>query len=231
MKRAFLILLAAISLAAQSSSEVEITAEPHHKLAFENQWVRVFNVAIAPDTATLVHWHRHDYIAVTLGPARVANHVKDKPAATAEFAAGDTRFTSGSFAHAVRDLGPQPYRNVTIELLQDEHLRSAAVHWDEERGLEVLPRGTKQILFVKDAVRVTEFELQPGGMVPEHHHNGPHLLVAVSDADLRSDVLGQGAVAERLKAGDCKWLPANYSHTITNTGAQSAEFVTVEFPE
>jgi mannose-6-phosphate isomerase-like protein (cupin superfamily) len=33
-----------------------------------------------------------------------------------------------------------------------------------------------------------------------------------------------------LKPGDSKWYPANYSHTVTNTGAKLAKFVTLEFP-
>ena len=33
-----------------------------------------------------------------------------------------------------------------------------------------------------------------------------------------------------FKSGDHKWLPGNYSHTITNIGGQPAKFVTLEFP-
>src|SRR6266496_586448 len=48
-----------------SVSEVEITAEPHHRLALENQYVRVFKVDVPPHESTLMHRHRHDYIFVT----------------------------------------------------------------------------------------------------------------------------------------------------------------------
>src|SRR5215475_3150755 len=72
------LLLAAITLTAQNASEVAITAEPHHRLALENQYVRVFKVEIAPAEKTLMHRHEHDYIFVTLGPAEVSNEVKDK---------------------------------------------------------------------------------------------------------------------------------------------------------
>jgi hypothetical protein len=33
-----------------------------------------------------------------------------------------------------------------------------------------------------------------------------------------------------FKSGDCKWLPGNYSVTLTNTGTTPAKFVTLEFP-
>src|SRR5229473_2885831 len=64
--------------------------------------------------------------------------------------------------------------------------------WDEERGMHVLEGGTQDIMFVKDGVRVSEVDLQPGGVLPKHHHAGPHLVVAVSDLDMRSDVEGMG---------------------------------------
>lgn len=227
------VLLCLALLTAQGTApEVEITAEPHHHLTFENKSVRVFNVEVAPNGETLTHWHRHDYVSVTLGAIELSNAVKDKPPVTATLPDGDVRFVSAPFAHYVRDLSDHPFRNVTIELLEDESLRHSTAKWEEDRGLDVLANGTKQILFVKDGIRATEFELQPGGIVPMHHHAGPYLLVAVSDLDLRDKYLNDVHPSDlgHLKSGDSKWLPGNYSHAITNTAATTAKFVTLEFP-
>lgn len=238
MNRLPLLLLAATLLSAQSAPEVEITAEPHHHLTFENKSVRVFNVEVDPNTETQMHWHRHDYIAVTLGAAEISNAVKDKPTATVKFTDGDTRFASATFAHVVRDLSPQPFRNVTVEILDDESLRQSTAKWDaqekNDRGLAVLNNGTKQILFVKDGIRATEFELQPGGVVPKHHHAGPVLVVAITDLALEETIEGQPLTpahpASHMKSGDSKWIPGNLTHTITNTSPNPAKFVTLEFP-
>jgi|ERR1022692_260775 quercetin dioxygenase-like cupin family protein len=236
MKRhTFFFCLIATLLPAQAlAPEVEITAEPHHHLTFENKSVRVFNVEVPPQASTLMHWHRHDYIYVTLGDTELINAVKDKPPITVKLQDGETRFSPSTFAHIARNVTDRPFRNVTIEILEDETLRNSAangnVKWDEDRALEILQGGTKQILFVKDGIRATEFELQPNGVVPKHHHTGPHLLVAVTDLDIRSDVEGMGPMPGHFKSGDSKWLPGNYSHTITNTGPKPAKFVTLEFP-
>jgi len=226
------LLLAAIVLAAQSTSEVELTAEPHHHLALENQYVRAFKVEVTPHDVTLVHLHHHDYVFVTLGASEVENDVKGKPPVTLKLQDGEARFVAGNFAHIARNLASTPFHNVTIELLQD-----AAAHktpppkWDEERGLHVLHGGTQDIMFVQDGVRVSEIELQPGAMLPSHHHSGPHLMIAVTDLDVRSDVEGQGPMPGHFKAGDVKWLPGGYTHTLTNTGKQAAKLVTLEFQE
>ncbi len=206
------------------------TAEPHHHLTIDNKSVRVYYVEVPPHGQTLMHWHRHDYFAISLGPADIVNEVKDKAPAAIKFQDGEVRFASASFAHIARNVSDRPFRNVTIEILDDANLRNSTAKWDEDRGFDILQGGTKQVLFVKDGIRVTEFELQPGGVVPMHYHAGPHLLVAVSDLEIRSDVQGQGPMRGDLKSGESKWLPGNYSHSITNTGKQPAKFVTLEFP-
>jgi beta-alanine degradation protein BauB len=224
------LLLAAIALAAQNTSEVEITAEPHHHLALENEYVRVFQVEVAPHDVTLLHSHRHDYVFVTLGATEVSNDVKGKPPVTLKLQDGETRFVAGNFAHIARNLASTPFRNVTIELLQDEAAhKTPPPKWDEERGLHVFTGGTQDILFAQDGVRVSETDLQPGAMLPSHHHSGPHLLVAVTDLEVRSDVEGQGPMPGHFKSGDVKWLPGGYTHTLTNLGKQEAKFVTLEF--
>ncbi|HYK50517.1 MAG TPA: hypothetical protein VEU94_12385, partial [Terriglobales bacterium] len=82
-------------LSAQTASEVEITAEPSHHLALENQYVRVFKVEVAAQASTLMHRHRYDYIFVTLGPSQVVNEVAGKPPVTLKLQDGETWFVPG----------------------------------------------------------------------------------------------------------------------------------------
>jgi len=239
----FLLLIPLLAALAQAP-EVEITAEPSHHLAVENEYVRVFQVEVAPHAATLMHRHRHDYFFVTLGDSHFSNEVDGKPPVELSLPDGETRFTPGNFAHIVRNLSAQPFRNVTIELLQDEKLRTGPSRWPMEGGDKDFPGGHVRILLVRDGARVSQIDLEPGATVPSHHYDGPHLLVAVSDLDLRSDVShpsgpkpgppgapveGQGSMPGHFKSGDLKWLPGGYTHTLTNTGNRPAKFVTVEF--
>jgi quercetin dioxygenase-like cupin family protein len=225
---AWLLEILVLATLAFAQKEVEITSEPHHHLALENQYVRVFKVEVAPHEATLMHRHRHDYMFVTLGDTQVENDVAGKPPVTLKLKDGETRFTPGDFAHIAKNLSDTPFRNVTIELLQDEQAKKNPVKWDEDRGLHVFTGGTQDILFVKDNARVSEVELQPGGVVSTHHHNGPHLLIAVSDLDLRSDQ-GKSSTPVRLKSGDIEWVSGGFTHSVTNVGKNAAKLVTVEF--
>ncbi len=213
-----------------AAPEVEITSEPSHHLAIDNEHVRVFQVEVAPSAATLLHRHRHDYLFVTLGDSHVANEVADKPPVDLKLLDGETRFTPGNFAHVARNLSDRPFRNVTIELMEDDKPRTAPSPWPMEGGDKEFPGGQIKVLFVRDGARVSAIELQPSATVPSHHHDGPHLLVAVSDLDLRSDVDGLGPMPGQFKSGAVKWLPGGYTHTLTNVGKNAARFVTVEFP-
>lgn len=233
MKRLLVSALAVttVLLSAQAIPEVEITNEARHHLALENEYVRVFKVEVAPHDATLMHRHRHDYVWVTLGASDVSNEVEGKSPVEVKLQDGQTGFTAGGFAHIARNLASTPFRNVTIEFLQDEKARTAPTpKWDEDRGLQVLNGGTQEILFVKDGARVSEVELQPGGSMPSHHHKGPHLAAAITDLELRSDVEGRGPTSVHSGSGDVNWAPGGYTHTLTNVGKQTAKFVIIEFP-
>jgi mannose-6-phosphate isomerase-like protein (cupin superfamily) len=239
MRRLILLVFLTTLLPAQTP-EVEITAEPHHHQIFANAQVRVFNVEVPPYSDTLMHWHRHDYIYVTLGDSQVVNAVKGKDPVTVSLHDGDTFFLPAPFAHVARNLSDKPFRNVTIELLQDEKLRHAPPHWDPahpeaDRGLDILHGGTRQILWVHDAVRASEFELQPNAALPADAHSHPLLLIALTDLDLylnephRHDAHQPAVPASHFHTGDSRWLPAGLHHPITNAGKQSAKFITLEF--
>src|SRR5580693_8791062 len=120
MKRQIFFVLITTLLAAQAAApEVELNAEPHHHLTLENKYVRVYNVEVPPHSDTLMHWHRHDYFAVNLGTAEVVNAVKDKPPTTIKLEDGQITFAAGAFAHIASNRTDQPFRNLTIEILDD----------------------------------------------------------------------------------------------------------------
>lgn len=214
---------------------VEVTAEPGHHLTLENEYVRVFKVELGPNGSTLLHQHRHDYFYVTLGISQVENDVAGKSPVKLTLQDGETHFVPGGFAHVAKNLSDRPFRDVLIEIMQDEKARhSPPPKWgengDEERGLQVLNGGTNHILFVNDGVRVSQLDLQSGGTLPKHHHAGPHLIVAVTDLDLRSDIEGNAPAQIQVKAGDVVWINGDTTHALTNIAKQDAKLITIEFP-
>ncbi len=188
MKRLLLLLLLIPLLAAQTTPAIDVSAEPSHHVVLENDYVRVLKVEIAPQTATLLHRHSHDYVYVALGDSHFSNEVEGKPPVDVSVADGEVRFTQGNFAHVVKNLMDQPFRVVAVEFMQGDKLRHTSSYWPEESAEKLFPGGSRKILFVKDGVRVSEFNLAPGAAVPSYHYPGPHLTIALIDLDLRRDV-------------------------------------------
>ncbi len=218
------------SKTAKDPGEVEITAEPSHHLVFQNNYVRVFQVEVPVKAATLMHRHRHDYVFVALGPAEISNEVQGKEPVKISLKDGEARATDGGFAHIARNIGNSSFRNVTIELMQDEKARqSPPAQWDEDRGMHVLHGGTEDIVFVKDGVRAVEVDLQIAGSIPRHHHPGPQLIVALTDLVLRSDAVGKAPANLEMKTGDVKWLESGLTQTETNVGQHEAKMMILEF--
>jgi quercetin dioxygenase-like cupin family protein len=221
----FLFLCLAIFSPGQTATApaVPVLSEPHHHLAVENEYIRAFKVEVPPHSETLLHRHEHDYVLVTLGAAHIVNAVEGKPPVDLNLADGETRFLRAPLVHVAKDLSDTPFRNITVELLQDRATREATTFPD------VASLQMQKVLFVEDGMRASEIRLAPGATLPRHEHKNPHLIVAVDDLDMRSDVEGQNSLAVKLKAGDVKWAPGGYTHTLTNVGQQEARFVTLEF--
>jgi quercetin dioxygenase-like cupin family protein len=208
---------------------VEIASEPSHQQIFQNDYIRVFKVEIAPHAATLMHRHHHDYFLVALSSTNLSNEISGKPPASLEVGQGEVRFAEGNFAHRAKNLGDQPFPYVTIEYLKDaEAHTSPPPKWDEDRALHVHMKGTQDVLFVKDGIRVSDFQLQPGGMVHNQHHPGPRLIVAVSDVDIRSSMAGKSTPIQ-LKSGEVMWLRGGITDLLMNAGNQPARWITLEF--
>jgi beta-alanine degradation protein BauB len=211
-----------------SPQAVEITAEPHHHLVLENEYVRVFSVEVAPKDATLLHRHRHDYVFVNLGNAEISNEVEGKASVKVTLQDGEAKFSQGDFAHIARNLGATPFRNIAVEFLQDAKMRNAPSNWDSAAPMKI-QGGTQEILFAKDGARVSRIEMETAGFEPKHHHVGPHLVIAITDMEVRAESEDKTVSNVEMKAGEVQWVPGNITHTVTNVGSKPEKVVIIEF--
>ena len=226
-----LVFLATATLAQQQQS-VEITSEPSHHLVLQNEYVRVFDVTVAPQASTLVHRHNSDYLFVTLGDSDVVSaRVGEKPVAL-QLKDGEVRYTPGNFAHAAINKSDRPFHNITIELLKS----SSKVATCADACAEPLSCATGQVANCPAAVRrvsadqwlVSLVTLPPSSHLEKHAHSAAHLVVAVSDLDLTSQPESAGSSIKR-QTGGLVWVPAGDTPTLVNKSQKAAQFVTLEF--
>jgi hypothetical protein len=153
------------------------------------------------------------------------DEVRGKPPLDLRLKDGETRFTPGNFSHVVKNLSDQPFRNVTIELLRHKKNGRTSSRPDKDSGEKTFPGGHVKTLFIEDGVTVSEIELDPGATVPNHHYDGLHLVVAISEIDIRGDIDGMDPMFLKSAVGDVSLLPGGY----TNIGHRVARFVTLGF--
>jgi quercetin dioxygenase-like cupin family protein len=221
-----LVFLATASLA-QQQQPVEITSEPRHHLVFQNEYVRVFDVTVAPRDTTLVHRHNHDYLFVTLGDSDVVSARPGEKPVSLLLKDGEVRFTPGNFAHAAINNSDRPFHNTTIELLKPStNVQPCMVNCSRDAVGPGVTSTTR--LYDSDQWTVSLVTLPPSARMEKHTHTLPHLVVAVSDLDLTTQSDSASNNFKRASGG-LAWVPAGVTHTLTNNSSKPAQFVTLEF--
>lgn len=225
-----LVFLATAALAQQQPS-VEITSEPSHHLVLQNEYVRVFDVTVAPHASTLVHRHNSDYLFVTLGDSDVVSaRVGEKPAEL-QLKDGEVRFTPGNFAHAAINKSDRPFHNITIELLKPS---SKVANCVDACTISMPCSDQTNIHCPSKVSRISsdQWTVSLVTLPPSTHWEMSgqtlHLMIAVSDLDLSSRTNFDREVIKRSPGG-WVWVPADVTPTLVNNSPKAAQFVTLEF--
>lgn len=230
-----LLFLATATLAQQQQPVVEITSEPSHHQVLENEYVRVFDVTVAPRATTMIHRHHHDYLFVTLGDSDVVSARVGGKAVELILKDGEVRFTPGDFAHAAANKSDQPFHNITIELLKPStSVKTCAENCDESTGCSGEATAGKPNCpstmrrLSSDEWKVSLITLPAGTRLANHSYQGPHLIVAVTPLDLKSEI---GTVGTNIKrdVGGLIWAPTGTAETLTNNSPKSAQMIILEF--
>ncbi len=223
------ILLATTLLFAQTTA-VPITAEQHHHLVLDNQYVRVFDVTVPPGDPTLLHQHDFDYIFVTLGDSDISNERQGAAPVEIKLADGDTHFTKGGFAHVARDLAPTPFHNITIELKQPQGDAKPSTEppsrYCNHRSKTACV--AERYLFCTDKLCASDVTMGAKAATIRHSHNADHMVIALTDLDMTDQIEGKPAVHRLMKRGEVAYFPAGLTHRLVN-GPHSCRFITLQF--
>ena len=103
-------------------AEVPVELESHHNLVLMNQYLKLYDVQVAPHQETEIHRHKYDYLVVTIGDADVTNAVVGKQPQRWPSKDGAITFIEArgpkSFAHKAVNESGKRFHNYTIELLR-----------------------------------------------------------------------------------------------------------------
>jgi len=99
---------------------VPVEQEPHHRVIFENQYVRVLDVVVKPGETTLFHKHSLDNIPVILTDADNRTQFAGKDWAPTPAKAESVGFIPGAakpYVHRINNQGSTVFHVIDIEVL------------------------------------------------------------------------------------------------------------------
>src|SRR5260370_3277003 len=91
-------------------SGVPISQEPHHHLVFQNSFVNVYEIEVAPGDATLMHQHYYDNLFVVFGDADLTNTVAGKKPGKLGISDLGIHFAREPYAHIIPNYAHNPFR-------------------------------------------------------------------------------------------------------------------------
>jgi hypothetical protein len=200
--------------AAAGAEIVPIDKEPSHHLVFENEYVRVFRVEVAPHSETKYHQHDRDYVWVSVGDSDVESVRVGASAVALLPKDGEAQFTKGGFAHKAVNKGDKPFRNVTVELkkgIRAEEIECGSGSTKCGGGAS----GTDH----PASVITHQFIMRAKGFsVETRKYSGRSLVtnceknvLVIYSALTAIDSAGEEPAGVLFEAGKVRWLPKNIS--------------------
>jgi hypothetical protein len=197
---------------------VPVEEEPYHRTVFKNDYVQAFRVTLEPGRSTGIHVHAHDDVAVRLSTATTAAASPGQPLGPREDAHPGMVSTRDNAArpltHRVQNVGRTVFDVLDIQVLRRPAGATAP---------PIAPPAAENA-----SIRVYRYELGPGDATAQHTHARPYVVVAATDAELRTASPDGSSMQDAAKMGDIRWAESAVTHTITNRGSDKAILVEIE---
>ncbi len=229
MKHLLLCCLALVT-AAPAQAPVPAEKEPFHREVFHNEHLEAVEVEIPPHETTQLHRHDHDYLAVSLTDSTVTSIAPGKEPAQEKRQSGQV-WMGRRTAHQVRNDGDTPYRATSVELMarqgEVKPISRKPSHYCNPHSKTACV--TERYLFCTDRVCVSEVEMGPEAVTIKHSHSTDHLVIAVSDLEMRDWIEGRpAAVMRNQKSGEVLFVDAGITHQLAN-GPKPAHMIVVSW--
>lgn len=187
---------------------VDISEEPRHRLKFENEHVRFFDVQLEPGYQALYHWHRNDGLFINMYVApTTAQDVGQEPVSRGGRAIGETYYIDYAAkpkAHRVSNPGTGEYRVTDTEILSGCGATG-----------EISEGPNQTVVTDNDRVFVTRILLHPGESSELRAPCG--MFVSVSGGNVTFEG-PQGTESVAMQTAGFKWRKTDKTIKLTNAG-------------
>ncbi len=231
-----LLLIVALPLGPQASAAITIDQEPHHHLAFRNDYIEIHQIILPPGEAFKLHRHDMDEIAITITGADSIGESLGKPPVHSTSKAGRVSYAPAPRVHLVRNIGTTTPHNLAATLLHPQaDLRNLCATPRPDQPANC-PTATTisnasyaiQRQFETDQTHASLIRVSPSQAAPIEAASRDELVVAIDEVVM---ALAAGKAPGRvLHAGDFVWVGRGQSPTVVkNYGGKEGRLATLEF--
>ncbi len=201
---------------------VPVEKEPMHRLKFENEFVRLFDVFVPASKATEFHVHLYDGVSVRVSNAQIIDEILRGEGTPFDIKYGEAVFGArpAPVTHRVVNNGKSDFHNIFIEIFPSKNTGPAATFPTLSDG--------HLILIDNARVRVNRLRLKPGESSKLHTHQMPGLGITLYDSKIEISSPGGATRTLEPKAGDHVWQNAGTTHLIRNIGSTVFEAIDIE---
>jgi len=223
------------ALVAQTPAVPTMDHEPHHHLALHNDYVKVFNVEVAPGDSIILHSHDQDTIAIAIGDQLVTVGIPGKAVPQSKNADGQVRLQRAGYIHSTHVDGDTPYHTVAVELMKPQtnfHNVCAEILPGQPLNCPkvVIPTGASDVqpMLESNETRASLIRVLSNKSIKVGEEEGPEVIVALDPATISGTSKELG---KTLKAGDFVWLDggSGQARSYKNDGAKDARFIEIDF--
>jgi len=228
-----------VPLLAQAPPVITMDQETHHKLAMKNNFVKVFEIELAPGDAIAMHRHDHDEVSIVLDGATIVSTTPGQADVLTIAKAGDVSFERSEMVHSIRNIGQTAFRSFAIDLQRSQagarnlcgkqipDLKPdcpAAIEADSTGPRVDLPQ------FETDQVRVTLTRVRPQQQAKFGESGRDDLIVTMDEAAIVVSA-GKGAASNQtLASGSPVWIPRRGSgRVLKNISDKELRVLTIAF--
>jgi hypothetical protein len=216
-------------MAAAMPSGVAIAQEPRHHLVFQNPFVNVYEIEVAPGYATLMHQHDYDNLFVVFGDSELTNAVAGENPTKLHLSDLGIHFQRGPYAHLIANNGIRPFRNITVELLREQgHVTNVYSSVNEALDASLFDDGGIRQVLVLGTDEVQVFAVAVSGSntwVPPRDGRDRFVIMLdkINDGSLPMETNSS------FPAGLLAWFPADTDLNVPNESDRQMKLMILEF--
>lgn len=203
---------------------VPVEQEPLHRIVFQNQNVRIYDVLIPPGEQTLFHKHILDHVAIAVSGGIGRNEMLGKPPMEGPIRTGSASFSNAAknpYTHRLENIGTTPIRMVVPEVLSSSSSPGVPAVLKDVPG--------HQLVLENDRVTVYRVSIDPKQSTGIRSRTLPWLRVSITQGTISVQGPGKSPETIETKAGDYRWHEGGTTDSLENIGSTRYEAAEIEW--